>query len=131
MLLLLLLAPAAWAQQVYKWTDAQGTVHYSEQKPVGDAKVLRLQDHATGEAAEPSPAEATRDQQAGEPALERAEHEQRARMCGKARDNLKLLDSPALVLSHADVNTATRLSDEQREQARGEARDQIRMYCND
>ena len=30
---LLLVAPLAVAQQIYKWTDAKGTVHYSQSAP--------------------------------------------------------------------------------------------------
>ncbi len=36
---LLLLAPLATAQ-VYKWTDASGTVHYSEAPPAQGTKYL-------------------------------------------------------------------------------------------
>ncbi|MDE2316814.1 MAG: DUF4124 domain-containing protein, partial [Xanthomonadaceae bacterium] len=32
-LALLLIAPLAAAQQIYKWTDATGTVHYSQSAP--------------------------------------------------------------------------------------------------
>jgi hypothetical protein len=130
-LLMLLWVPLAEAQQVYKWTDAQGTVHYSEQKPAAQAKVLILKHDASAETPEQAVAEAARAQAEGRPALDRAEQAQRTRMCAKARDNLKLLDSPAIVLGSADPHTATQLSGEQREAARDEARQQIRTYCDE
>lgn len=128
----LLMAPAvATAQQIYQCTDAAGTVHYSELRPVGDAKVMRLtrdEPRVTPEQAVEAAARALADRQAE---LERVDQQQRQRMCAKARNNLQLLDSNAIVLGSGDIKTATRLSDEQRHAARNEARQQVGKYCDE
>lgn len=41
------LVPLAYADQIYKWTDANGRVHYTNEKPPADAKVesLKIEKH--------------------------------------------------------------------------------------
>lgn len=130
--LLLLLTPAVVAaQQVYKWTDAAGTVHYSEHRPVGAATVMKLSGDEHPATPEQAVEEASRALADGQAELAQVDRRQRQRMCAKARGNLKLLDSDAMVLGHGDMKTATRLSDEQRSAARSEAKQQMGMYCDE
>jgi len=48
-LIMLLLAPAAFAGKVYKWIDRDGNVQYSAQKPSDDAQELNIHNEATPE----------------------------------------------------------------------------------
>ncbi len=47
-LLLILLALPAMAAGVYRWTDAQGNVHYSDQPPPPDAKAISQKTYKGG-----------------------------------------------------------------------------------
>jgi len=128
----LFVASACVAQQVYKWTDATGTIHYSEQPPPGDVKSERMT-LAGATAGTPTIAEATAaaDEVADSKALEKASDAQEERMCSIARQNLALLDSDARIASGSDVTTATQVIGEEREKARDEARSQIERYCHE
>lgn len=55
-LLLLLLTPAAFADgtQYYKWTDAQGVIHYSDKAPVQPAADLQTMDMPAFPAQDPA-----------------------------------------------------------------------------
>lgn len=128
----LLAAPAlVCAQQVYKWTDSAGTVHYSERPPARHAQVLHVVGDSPAVAAEDAVAEASKAIEQGKSELDRVDHEQRQRMCAKARNNQQLLDSPAMVLGSGNINTAAKLTDEQRDAARVETTQQIGAYCNE
>lgn len=130
MLLLASLWPSmSLAQHIYKWTDAAGTVHYSEQPPAGNAKVLQLADRDS-RAPEDAVQETAKARADASAELDRAESAQRQRLCDKARSNFKRLDGPGLVLSGGDIDTATQMSEEQRHAARDEAKRQIAEYCD-
>jgi len=127
-----LLASTCMAQQVYKWTDASGTVHYSEQPPASGVKNERMTlSGATEGTASAEAAQAEADAAADPEALQKANDAQEAHMCSVARDNLKLLDSDARIASGGDITTATQVIGEEREKARGEARSQIERYCHE
>jgi protein-tyrosine-phosphatase len=129
-------APAIiMAQQVYKWRDAQGTIHYSEQPPPIGVKssVLRLAaDMNTGktESLEDSKAASSEGGQASDSivALDQA---QRHSLCQTARNNFKLLSGQVIVVNGGDITTARQLDEEQRAKARDEAQAQIGQYCDD
>ena len=130
--LVVLLAPSVVAaQQAYKWTDAAGTVHYSEHRPVGAATVMKLPGDEHRTTPEQAVEDASRALTGGQAELAQVDRRQRQRMCATARGNLKLLDSNAMVLGNGDMKTATRLSDEQRNAARSEAKQQMGMYCDE
>ncbi len=132
--LTLLVAGAACAQTYYKWTDAQGVTHYSEQPPAVKAKTIRL--HATGDSS-PEPAAAATTASPGEvaAALGAAKSDYRKQSCATARNNLKLLSGQAMVLdagtvaNPAMVTGGRKLSAEQREAAKVNAQKQIQEFC--
>ncbi|MFC5439504.1 DUF4124 domain-containing protein [Rhodanobacter ginsenosidimutans] len=125
---------AAWAQTYYKWIDAQGVTHYSEQRPpTTKAKPVHVRGTQGQVPAAPATAAAPATM-AGD--LKAATDDFRKQACAAARNNLQLLSGSSMVLDtgtvqHPDgVTTATKLSAEQRVAATVEARHQITQYCD-
>lgn len=126
-LLLVLSAGSAVAQDVYKWTDASGTVHYGQQPPPqGAAKVTLRGGVATTQAPPATPA-STNDPHA----LEQANAAQRKHFCDTAKRNLDLVNSKAMIVGAGGIESAKQLSDEDRAKARTEAQAQMAEYCHD
>lgn len=131
---LLLLAPLATAQ-VYKWTDASGTVHYSEAPPVQGTNYKEVK--TTGSAAALA-APAPKNSQGGseghsEPSLEPAKPvadtpENRAKLCESLKSNLAALQGSGPVVMQQD-GKATALDTDQRKQQVGAAQSQYDQYC--
>ena len=128
---------SAVAQTVYKWTDASGVTHYSEQPPPQAVKAKQLQ--LKGATPAPAPAESappTPPAQSAATALDAAKSDFRKQACTTANSNLKLLSGSSMVLdtgttaTSADVEGARILSPEQREAAKSEAQQQIQQYCD-
>ena len=117
-----------WAQQVYKWTDAAGTVHYEEHPQAKNAKLVELK----GGVDTPVPSTGDTPQLTVSKAdVDQADTAQRAHLCQVARDNLKRIDSKAPVTDGGDIQSARLLSGDDRLKARGDAQAQIGSYCND
>jgi hypothetical protein len=127
---LLLLAPLATAQ-VYKWTDASGTVHYSEAPPAQGTHYKQVK--TTGTAA-PLVAPASSSSEASrEPAAEPAKPvadtpENRARMCDSLKANLTALQGGGPVVMQTNGKT-TALDGDQRKQQITAAQGQYEQYC--
>lgn len=128
------LAAAASAQTYYKWTDAHGVTHYSAQQPPAvKAQPLHLRGDAPAPAVAatvtPPPATTAQD-------LNAAKDDFRKQACTTARDNLRVLSGPSMVLDTGtlehpdDVTTASKLSTEQRAAATVSAHRQIDQYCD-
>jgi hypothetical protein len=115
------------SQQVYKWRDAAGTVHYSEQAPPVSMKStsISLSSSTATETPAADPVVPT-----DEAALAAASDKQEQHLCTVARGNLALLDSDSIIANGGDIATATQLRGEQREKARAEAKSQIARYCH-
>jgi cell division septation protein DedD len=127
---LLLLAPLATAQ-VYKWTDASGTVHYSEAPPAQGTQFKQVK--TTGTAA-PLVAPASSSSEAGrEPTAEPAKPtadtpENRARMCDSVKANLTALQGGGPVVMQTNGKT-TALDGDQRKQQLTATQAQYEQYC--
>lgn len=121
-----------FSQQIYKWKDAAGIIHYSEQPPPEGVRKTQLKLSVSG-ATESAPKVVDQvTSGAGEAsALDKADSEQEKHLCSVARQNLKLLDSDSMIASGGDIKTATQLVGEQREGARGEAKAQVKRYCHE
>jgi hypothetical protein len=128
---------SAVAQTVYKWTDASGVTHYSEQPPPQTVKTKQLILKGTA----PAPAESASVAPAPSPqspatALDAAKSDFRKQACATANSNLKELSGSRMVLdtgtteNPAGVEGARILSPEQREAAKSEAQQQIQQYCD-
>ena len=116
------------AQQVYKWTDAAGTVHYEEHPQAKNAKRVDL----AGGVDTPVPSSGDTPQLTVSKAdLDSTDKAQRIHLCQVARDNLKRIDGQAAVVDGSDIQSARLLSGDDRLKARGDAQAQIGSYCND
>ena len=126
-LLLLVLgaaAPAAFAADVYKWTDEKGVVHYGDTPPEGsDATRVALREIRPAQE-DPAPAAATPKPE------EKPVAPTNQSNCDIARRNLEtLVKAPRVEMDSDGDGKPEPLSDEQRaaEQARNE--DLVRIYC--
>jgi len=128
---LLLLAPAV-AAQVYKWTDAHGTVHYSETPPPQGMQYKRIDTHGMEQPASPAPVKAS--EAAAKPASAGSSEmpntpENRARLCSSLKANLDLLkDKGAVVLEEGGKSVA--LDESQRSQQIALADQQYQQFCS-
>lgn len=127
---LLLLAPLA-AAQVYKWTDASGTVHYSEAPPAQGTKYVKVTTTGTVEPlAAPVPSEAANHRETpAEPAQPVADTpENRSKMCESLKSNLTALHgSGPVVMEQGGKSVA--LDDAQRKQQIASAQAQYDQFC--
>lgn len=138
------LAASAAANEIYKWTDAEGNVHY-EDRPSGapseerleltyqrtnrSAVSQRIQARLDREAerAEAKSAEAAREQEAAEQA---ATAEERASTCKRAQARLESYRQ-ARRLYRTDANgERVYLDDAQRQEARQKAEEQVAEFCS-
>jgi hypothetical protein len=130
---LLLIAPMAIAQ-VYKWTDAHGTVHYSETPPpqgqhykqivtTGSAKPLAQPSSSIPEPGSENPPEpgATSEPVADTP-------ENRAKLCTSLKANLETLKGSGPVVIEEGGQQKV-LDDAQRKQQIATANSQYQQYC--
>ena len=129
---LLLLAPLATAQ-VYKWTDASGTVHYSEAPPAQGTNYKEVR--TTGTAAPlVAPAKSNSEgegqgERASEPAAPVADTpENRTKLCESLKSNLAALQGSGPVVMQQD-GKATALDSDQRKQQASAAQGQYDQYC--
>jgi Domain of unknown function (DUF4124) len=128
---LLLLAPLANAQ-VYKWTDAGGTVHYSETPPVQGTKFNKVKTNGSVEPlAAPAPA-ANVAQASTVPAAPAAPiadtPENRHTLCESLKSNIAALQGSGPVVMQQD-GKPTALDDSQRKEQTGSTQAQYQQYC--
>lgn len=134
---LLLLAPLATAQ-VYKWTDASGTVHYSQAPPTQGTKYSQVTTTGTVQplAKPPTPAVETRESADGgsneaNGAQKVADTpENRKTLCASLQSNLAALQGSGPVVLQKD-GKATALDAAQRKQQISTAQAQYNQYCQD
>jgi len=145
LLLLVLLAAGATesAAQVYSWTDANGTKHFSDSPPPPSvsAQKIKVRSQLTTDAgvqpATEVPAEAKPPEAAppgagatasAKPLVDSAEN--RAKQCQMAKSNLALLQSNFQVSAPPGDDGKTAVLDEGgRKQAVDKAADQVAFYC--
>lgn len=128
-----LAAGAVCGQTAYKWVDANGVTHYSEQPPASRHIVMTLHAAAPAPAVPattaPSPADATTSLDAAKVAF-------RKQACTTAQDNLKVLAGHGVVVatgtvSHpAGFDGARKLSDDERAAEKAKAQKDIITYCD-
>ncbi|MFC5527205.1 DUF4124 domain-containing protein [Rhodanobacter ginsengisoli] len=127
---LLLLAPLATAQ-VYKWTDAGGTVHYSQAPPAQGTQFTKV---ATTGTAEPLVKPAPKDNTEGsnEPSVEQKPvadtPENRSKLCESLKANLATLQGSGPVVMQQDGKSMA-LDAAQRKQQVAAAQAQYDQYC--
>ena len=130
-------AHAATKDQVYKWTDANGVVHYSDAPPPKDAQDVKSV-HIVGgtTAATPSPPpsdDKTKPASASTPpanagAPDTAEN--RAKECDQAKRNLALLQSPYPVSELGADGKPQAIDDKTRDARIAGVNDRIAQFCD-
>lgn len=127
---LLLMAPLAIAQ-VYKWTDASGTVHYSEARPAEGIDYVKVT--TTGTVAPrvaPAP-DSHKGDAAAKPVASKSvadTTENRSKFCGTLTNNLTALQgSGPVVMQQGDKATA--LDADQRKQQLAVTQSRFDQYC--
>ncbi len=134
----LLAGASAFGETVYKWKDAQGQSHYSQQQPAegvkyetitgagdtvadsGDASQAQGADQKSGGSSSGS----------GDAGGQTPAQQQRQQMCTSARANADLLTKNATV--HTDLNgdgKQVTLNAAQHDQALADANKQVDLYC--
>ncbi|GAP67393.1 hypothetical protein MBSD_n2716 [Mizugakiibacter sediminis] len=124
--MLLAVAATAAGGDYYKWTDASGTVHYTQRPPQGRPSQRVSVDAGSGIA---PPPEATRPADQGR-SLREADARYREQACATARENLRLLESGQRMIVSGGVDEGTKLSAEQRAKALADARARIAETCD-
>ncbi|MGH8042704.1 MAG: DUF4124 domain-containing protein [Rudaea sp.] len=125
-------------QQVYKWTDASGVVHFSDSPPPKDAQnvqMIRLSGSdrprsvGTTENSEPGskPADADANATGGNAAA--SPSDANAKACATARNNLDLLDSKMPVSVTGADGKPIPLDDKARQAQIAAANANIALYC--
>jgi hypothetical protein len=128
---LLLLAPLATAQ-VYKWTDASGTVHYSEAPPAQGTKFSKVTTTGTVEplagpaAAASAPGSSAPTAAPAQPVADNPEN--RTKLCNSLKANITALQGSGQVVMQQNGKTVA-LDADQRKQQTSAAQSQYDLYC--
>jgi hypothetical protein len=134
-LVLLLVAPLA-AAQVYKWTDAQGTTHYSETPPPVGTKYSQVTVSgadvpAAAPASEndtPAPAASANNANTAQ-GTQPDTPENRAKLCASLHANINALQGSGPVVMQGAGGTQQVLNADQRKQQLDASRSQYGQYC--
>lgn len=131
---LLLVAPLAIGQ-AYKWTDAHGTVHYSETPPPQGTQYKQIHTNGTvaplaQPAAESDAGNASASGVPATPTTPVADTpENRSKLCASLKTNLETLKGSGPVVMQ-DGGQQKVLDDAQRKQQIAAANNQYQQYCN-
>ncbi|HET6913118.1 MAG TPA: DUF4124 domain-containing protein [Rhodanobacteraceae bacterium] len=134
--LLLAACVVAQAGDYYKWTDAQGTVHYSQTPPPDrTSKSVYVDDGAPtpplpGTGSAPQTPEQKAQAQSQQAALQSANKEAVSANCKAAQQNVANLQGRRMVVKSGDPDKARALDSQQREQALADAQKQVTLYCS-
>ena len=142
MILLALVCAVAGTQaaekQVYKWTDANGVVHYSDAPPPKDALNVRSV-HLVGATTATTPIAAAGDDKAKAGATQDAAKpatagvpdtpENRAKECDQAKRNLALLQSSYAVNEIGPDGQAKPIDEKDRESRIEGVKERIAQFC--
>jgi cytoskeletal protein RodZ len=138
-LVLLLIAPLATAQ-VYKWTDAQGTTHYSETPPAVGTKYSQVavttgSDVPAGASSSASTSSSSSSSSQGSSdnsSLPTADTpENRAKLCTSLKTNIATLQGSGPVVMQEGSGNQQLLNADQRKQQLDASQSQYQQYCGD
>lgn len=143
-LCLAMLCTPAGADRIYKWTDKDGTVQYTQMPPPEDVQAIEIQDPApppadpAGESAQvQEQVDAMEErmkarEEAAAKAEQKAENREiRRQNCATARHNLGELQQGGGRRYRAADGSVLRLTEEERQQRIAEANQQIEEFCQD
>jgi hypothetical protein len=125
----LVVAAPAVAQDAYKWKDANGTVHFSQQPPpqaVPTEHMKLSQDGASQVRNDPAQAKPG---QADE--LADANDRQIRHLCEVAKANLDMLQRGGMLTAGDNIESARKMDDGQREQKLKSTQADIARYCHE
>ena len=135
-LVLLLVAPLVSAQ-VYKWTDAKGTTHYSETPPPIGTKYSQVNvavsdggaasSSSTGTPASTSDASSSTSDDQNQTMADTPEN--RAKLCSQLKGSINTLSGSAPVVQQQN-GQQTLLNADQRKQQLEASQSQYSMYCS-
>ncbi|WP_130617711.1 DUF4124 domain-containing protein [Dyella amyloliquefaciens] len=132
----LLLAAPLVAAQAYKWTDANGTVHYSDAPPAQGTKYSKVTTTGTVEPlAEPAASKPTEGSseaksstsQSSLPMMDTPEN--RAKLCAGLKSNLDALKSSGPIVMQQNGQQKV-LDPDQRHEQQATAETQYQQYCS-
>jgi len=130
-----IMVPAAVAEQVYRWTDAAGVVHYTATPPPpgqqSEQVNVQVSKGSPPPAAPPPEPAAGDEKQAADKAEQKREYAQHQReQCVNARNIIQRLETRPSAWYRREDGNYMRYSDEERASKLAEARDFERRYCD-
>lgn len=140
------LAGSAFAGDIYKWTDAEGIVHYGDRAPENvDAQRLAINSRPTDRARVAATMEARRDarrrlvespddeEQSDAPSPEEQKQlaEERAQKCSMYKDRLQTFLQSRRLYRQDESGERVYLSEQEIQEARADVQDKIQEFCND
>jgi len=142
-MVIMLCATAVFAGKIYKWTDAQGNVHYGSQKPVqAEAEKMKVDTGKTGvnrgakaldDMKQAADDEAQRIKEEGIPAqppVPTLSMKEVKRRCKTARQNLATIQARGQLRERDEKGNTRYVSEKEKQQRIKHAKKQIREYCN-
>jgi hypothetical protein len=132
---LLLVTPLV-AAQAYKWTDAGGTVHYSDAPPPQGTKYNKVTTSGSVEplaspetASNSNPETAGQSQPQAKPQAMADTPENRTKLCANLKSNMETLKSSGPVVMQ-DGDQQKVMNGDQRKQQQATAQAQYQQYCS-
>jgi hypothetical protein len=132
------LTAGAHADDIWKWTDAQGVVHYSD-RPVPGAVLIKGNEHpddTSGQPDDQKPLQASSqqitdqlNQEAAQRKVDQDKADARADQCKKAKDNYTKLIQARRIYNTDSNGQREYLSDQQADQERVQARIDMDSAC--
>lgn len=129
-------AAAADKQQVYKWTDASGVVHFTDTPPPNDTpnvqsvRIVGNVQSAEVPAAGTTDAKPAVDDKAKSPTSVAETADSRAKECKQARANLELLKSKYPVSELGADGKIKAIDDKDRDSRIAGVQDRIAQFCD-
>lgn len=134
---------AVLAGKIYKWTDAEGNVHYGSEKPAdADAEKMKVDTGKTGvdrgaealdKLKQQEDDEAERIKEEGipeQPPVPSLPMKEVKKRCQAARQNLATIQSRGQMRERDEKGEVRYLSEEEKQRRIKTAKQQVREYCN-
>ena len=140
---ILISSNAALAGKIYKWTDAQGNVHYGSEKPAdAEAEKMKVDTSTTGvdtgaealdNLKQQADDEAERIKEEGipeQPPVPSLPMKEVKKRCQAARQDLATIQSRGQLKERDEKGEVRYVSEEEKQRRIKAAKQQIREYCN-
>ena len=142
-MVIVLSASASFADKIYKWTDAEGNVHYGSEKPVdAEAEKMKVDTGKTGvdrgakaldDLKQEADDEAERIKEEGIPAqppVPSLPMKEVKRRCEAAKKDLATIQSRGQLRERDEQGNTRYVSEEEKQRRIKAAQKQVREYCN-